>query len=151
MNTNETTMDASTIARMFQAASGNTDAEMLDLALTYIDNQGSNDAFADFCTDNINVTDALSRDSALHDALTGDDTDAKLTRLEAEFDAAGGRGPDLADEIDRLRLKLHPEDYPELVAAAVSAADYAAGDDAIEFDPMYQGAEAEDRHEAGEL
>lgn len=105
--------------------------------------------------------DILIRDTALYDALAptasgmdtakpklarllaNGDTDAKLADLEAEFDAAGGRGPDLADEIDRLRLKLHPEDYPELVAAAAQAA-------ADEFDPMYQGAEAEDRHEAGE-
>jgi hypothetical protein len=50
------------------------------------------------------------------------DQEAELARLEAEFEAAGGRGVDLAEAIDALRLNLHPEDYPELVAAAAEAA-----------------------------
>ena len=48
-------MDAYTIAGNFQAAAGMTDAEMLNHVLTYIDNQGSNDAFADFAADNIDA------------------------------------------------------------------------------------------------
>lgn len=32
---------------------------------------------------------------------------AELARLEAEFEAAGGRGPELADRIDALRARVH--------------------------------------------
>jgi hypothetical protein len=46
----------------------------------------------------------------------------ELAELEAEFEAAGGRGADLADRIDELRLKLYPGQYPELVQAAAEAA-----------------------------
>jgi hypothetical protein len=35
---------------------------------------------------------------------------AELARLEAAFDEAGGRGVDIADQIDRLRAELAPED-----------------------------------------
>src|ERR1039457_2396108 len=46
----------------------------------------------------------------------------ELAELEAEFEAAGGRGVDLAERIDALRLKLYPEQYPELVQATAAEA-----------------------------
>ena len=37
---------------------------------------------------------------------------AELAELERRFDAAGGRGVALAEQIDELRRELNPESYP---------------------------------------
>lgn len=79
---------------------------------------------------------------------------ARLTKLEAAFDQAGGRGVELADEIDTLRVELGYT--PRVTAALVQEGQNDAedskdsnGEEAIKA--KYRAAARRIHHQGGEL
>lgn len=111
-------MSASGIAYHIQAAQGWTDATLLDLVLDYINNQGSDDAFADYLAER-----AEDEPGSGHDEQQSEPLAAMTARQAAR---AGGKGTQVAItlgtgqiHVGRVDVDQEPDNDP-LRAAAVA-------------------------------
>jgi len=100
--------------RAAQELTGANKARLVDYLTTSLDDDDEGDDEGD---------DDISPSFTAQDA-------ARLAALEAEFEAAGGRGVELAEEIDALRRKRSPETF----VVEILSDDVKVGEVTITFD-----------------